>query len=60
MRKDSDMICYCQEVTYGVIKQAIKNGAKTVDEITDQTEAGLACGGCIVDLEEILEELNNQ
>jgi len=56
MYKDSDIICYCQEITYKVIKDAIKNGAKTVDEITDQTEAGLACGGCIEQLEEILEE----
>jgi nitrite reductase (NADH) large subunit len=60
MRKDDELVCYCFEITYGTIKKAIKNGAKTTEEITDQTEAGLACGGCIVELEEILEELNNQ
>ena len=60
MRKDDDLICYCQEVTLGTIKQAIKDGAKTVEDITYVTEAGLACGGCIEELEEILEDLLNQ
>ena len=56
MIKDTDLVCYCQEVTLGEIKKAIKQGAKTVEDITDMTEAGLACGGCIEDLEEILKE----
>lgn len=56
MRQQNDMICFCQEVTYGKIKEAIKNGAKTVEDITDMTDAGLACGACIVELEDILEE----
>jgi nitrite reductase (NADH) large subunit len=44
------------EVTYKTVIDAIKNGAKTVEDITNMTDAGLSCGGCIVDLEEILEE----
>jgi len=56
MRNLDDIICYCQEITYETIIKAIKKGAKTVEEIIDQTEAGLACGGCIIELEEILEE----
>jgi len=44
------------EVTYGSILEAIKKGAKTPDEITDQTDACLSCGMCIETIEEILEE----
>ncbi|PAT01248.1 (2Fe-2S)-binding protein [Candidatus Izimaplasma bacterium ZiA1] len=56
MRDKNEIICHCQEVTYGDIVEAIQNGAKTVEEIGDKTEAGITCGGCIEDLEEILEE----
>ena len=53
-------ICHCAEVTYETILEAINNGAKTVDDIGDATEAGIACGGCIEDIEEILEEELNK
>ena len=56
MRELDENICHCQEVTYKEILDAIKNGAKTVDDLGDELEAGIACGGCIDDLEEILEE----
>jgi len=55
-RNKEDFVCYCMEVTYGSILEAIKKGAKTPDEITDQTDACLSCGMCIETIEEILEE----
>jgi len=55
-RLDDDIICFCEEVTVKDIRNAIKNGATTVEEITEVTRAGLACGTCIEDLEDILEE----
>jgi len=54
---DDEIICYCMDVTVQQIKQAIQNGATTVDLITEQTNAGLACGTCIEDLENILQEM---
>lgn len=51
-----EVICFCEEITYQEILNAIHNGADTVEAITDLTKAGLACGTCISDLEEILEE----
>jgi len=55
-RKD-DIICFCEEVTYETIVRAIQDGADTVDKITDRTDTGLACGTCIEDLENILEDI---
>jgi nitrite reductase (NADH) large subunit len=57
MYKDDEIICHCMEVTYQTILKAIHNGAKTVEEITFQTDAGLSCGTCIETIEEILEDL---
>ena len=60
MRDRNDIICHCQEVTYGTIVEAISNGANTVEIIGDITEAGISCGSCIEELEEILEEELNK
>ena len=44
--KDDTIICRCEEVTLGEIKQAIKNGAKTVTEVKRRTRAGMGlCQG---------------
>ena len=55
-RDPNEIICHCEEITYQEILDAIKAGAKSVVEITDLTDAGIACGTCIETLEEILEE----
>lgn len=60
MKEKNEIICHCQEVTYGTILKAIENGAHTVEAIQEATEAGITCGGCIEDLEEILEEELNK
>lgn len=57
-RKD-EIICFCEEVTYETIRRAILDCADTVDKITDRTNAGLACGTCIEDLENILDDVLN-
>jgi nitrite reductase (NADH) large subunit len=57
MRDKDEIVCHCQEVTYQEIVDAFNSGADTIDKIGDVTEAGTACGGCIEDIEEILEEL---
>ena len=49
-------ICFCKNVDYKTIKEAIANGATTVEEIQKATGAGTACRGCIPKIEEILAE----
>lgn len=51
------IVCNCFNVTENQILEAIKvNGLKTVDEVTDYTKAGGACGQCKGDIKNILEE----
>ncbi len=57
MRNNSDVICHCEGVTYKEIEDAIKNGYDTLEKLGDHLNVGIACGYCIEDLEEILEEL---
>jgi len=54
---ENRIICTCQDVDYNTIKKAIEDGAKTVDDIMEATGAGTVCGGCISEIEEILEEV---
>jgi bacterioferritin-associated ferredoxin len=52
-----ETVCYCMDISREEIVDAIKNkGAKTVEAITEITEAGSGCGGCVSAIEEILEE----
>lgn len=54
---ENRIICTCQDVDYNTIKKAIEDGAKTVDDIMETTGAGTVCGGCISEIEEILQEV---
>ena len=46
--KYSYIVCECKKVSLGEILHAIdKNGAKTVKDIQDMTDAGTACKCCI-------------
>ena len=45
-KKKSEVICRCNEVRRETIEAAIRNGAKTLNDIFDTTTAGVgACGG---------------
>ncbi len=56
MTKDNnEIICHCAEIRYNEILNAINNGAHTVEDISEITDAGIACGYCIEGIEEILE-----
>ena len=38
--------CHCKNVTYGMIEDAIRNGANTLQQVMDATGAGKGCGKC--------------
>jgi len=40
------LACRCHNVSYGKIYDAVKNGARTVEEVSKITGAGTGCGGC--------------
>ena len=52
-----EIICHCMEVTAGAIRDAAAAGAKTVEEIQEATGAGTVCGGCLDDIQMILDSL---
>ena len=41
--KDEDIICTCMSVSVKDIRQAIDEGARTVQEVQDKTGAGTVC-----------------
>ena len=56
--------CHCKNVTYGMIEDAIKNGAETLKEVQEATGAAKGCGQCkdfiACLIRDIKEEMNNQ
>ena len=56
--KEGRLICKCFGVTDNQIRKTIReNGLTSVDEITDFTKAGGACGDCRADIQAILQAL---
>ena len=51
------IVCDCMGTTVEDIKVAVANGAKTVDDIKEVTEAGTICCGCDCEIEEALNEV---
>ncbi|MBN1531548.1 MAG: Fe-S cluster assembly protein NifU [Spirochaetes bacterium] len=54
---EGEIICRCFGVTDALIRKVIReNHLKTVEEVTNYTKAGGACGSCIPRIEDIIEE----
>jgi NAD(P)H-nitrite reductase large subunit len=43
---DDFEVCSCNGVTLGELKEAIKNGHTTIDDLMSETDAGTACELC--------------
>lgn len=53
--EEGKLVCKCFGITDEQIRQAIReNDLKTVEEVTDYTKAGGACGDCLDEIAEIL------
>lgn len=50
------VVCNCLNVTNGMIKDAIDQGANTLEEIQEITGAGTVCGGCIENVEHLIKQ----
>ncbi|MDD6023027.1 MAG: (2Fe-2S)-binding protein [Oscillospiraceae bacterium] len=51
----NETICFCGGVTAGEIKEAVENGALTVEAVGEATGAGTHCGGCQDRIAELIE-----
>lgn len=54
---NEDVICDCFNVTVEDVKNAIKNGAKSFEEVQDATSIGTGCGGCLESNQELVAKL---
>ncbi len=54
--QNSDVICFCRNVTYGKIVEAVKNGATSIDDVVVKTSAGSSCGACKTRILNIIKE----
>ena len=50
------IVCLCRGVTERTVKQAVCEGACTVEDIGDHCRAGTGCGACHGDIERIVDE----
>lgn len=58
-QKESPVVCTCFNITEREIEQAITgNHLKTVEEVTNFTKAGGGCGGCVGEIQKILDRIN--
>ncbi len=49
------IVCNCLDVTNGMIKDAVENGANTLEEVQEITGAGTVCGTCIDDVQRLID-----
>ena len=50
------VVCNCLNVTNGMIKDAIDNGANTLEEVQSVTGAGTVCGSCLENVQRLVEQ----
>ena len=54
--EEEDIICSCNNVTYGTLCNAIEvQELRTVDQISKATKAGTGCGGCLPMVKAVLK-----
>ena len=50
------VVCYCLNITNGMIKEAVDAGASTLEEVQEATGAGTVCGACREDVRHLVEQ----
>lgn len=49
------IVCYCMNISNGMIKDAVEAGADTVEEVQAATYAGTVCGSCIENIQHLVD-----
>ncbi|MEM9037367.1 MAG: nitrite reductase large subunit NirB [Actinomycetota bacterium] len=52
---DNALLCSCNAVSVGIIREAVADGAGTVGDLKACTNAGTSCGGCVPALGALLK-----
>lgn len=48
------IVCYCNSVTNGMIQDAVRNGATTLEAVKEETGAATVCGACEENVENLI------
>lgn len=54
------IVCDCLGITNGMIKDAVYDGADTLEEVQEATEVGTVCGVCIENVEHLIDHFVNE
>ncbi len=57
-QKPDYLVCTCMEVMYSQIVEAIENGSKSFQELSESLGVGTGCSSCIDEVMQILKEAN--
>ena len=49
------IVCNCMNITTEMIKNAVENGAKTLEDVQAQTGASTVCGVCLDDVRRLVD-----
>lgn len=49
------VVCSCLNITNGMIKDAVESGAKTLEDVQEQTGAATVCGACLEDVQRLVD-----
>jgi bacterioferritin-associated ferredoxin len=49
------IVCHCKSVSDRAIRAAVRNGARTRNDVVKACAAGTCCGGCAPAVDEIIE-----
>lgn len=55
--KREKIACSCKNITYGMVEDAIKNGARSYEEVESQLHFGTGCGKCKEFLQYFIRDL---
>lgn len=50
------VVCDCLSVTIGMIKDAVDDGASTLEEVQEKTGAGTVCGSCVDEVQHLVDQ----
>lgn len=51
------VVCPCLDISIGDIEKAVQNGASSLEDVQEQTEAGTVCEACVEELEDVIKVL---
>ena len=56
MKNANKEACHCKNVTYAQIRSAVRQGAKTVEQVQRITGCGTGCGQCREFIEHLIRD----